>query len=70
MEDNSIWRLCINTKNGSQNGSWFTPYPRGSYEVGLWKSIAKEIDQLKQDCVFKLGDGWKIILWEDTWLGS
>ena len=44
VEDNSIWRSFINTKYGSQNGGWFTPYPRGSYGVGLWKSIAKEAD--------------------------
>ena len=69
MEDNSIWRSCINTKYGSHNGGWFTPYPRGSYGVGLWKSIAKETDQLKKDCVFKLGDGRKIRFWEDTWCG-
>ena len=69
MEDNSIGRSCINTKYGSQNGDWFTPYPRGSYRVGLWKSIAKEINHLKKECVFKLGDGRKIILWEDTWCG-
>ena len=69
MEDNSIWRSRINTKYGSHNGGWFTPYPRGSYGVGLWKSIAKETDQLKKDCVFKLGDDRKIIFWEDTWYG-
>ena len=51
MEDNTIWRSCINTKYDSQNGGWFTPYPRGSYGVGIWKSIAKETDQLKKDCV-------------------
>ena len=61
MEDNSIGRSCINTKYGSQKGGWFTPYPRGSYGVGLWKFIAKVIDQLKKECVFKLGDGRKII---------
>ena len=38
-------------------------------EFGLWKSIAKEIEQLKKDCVFKLGDGRKIRFWEDTWCG-
>ena len=69
VEDNSIWRSCINTKYGSQNGGWFTPYSRGSYGVGLWKSIAKETYQLKKGYVFKLGDDRKITFWEDTWCG-
>ena len=69
VEDDSMWRSCIKTQYGSQNGGWFTPYPRGSYGVGLWKSIAKEIEQLKKDNVFKLGDGRKIRFWEDTWCG-
>ena len=69
MEDDSMWRSCINTKYGSQNGGWFTSYPRGSYGVSVWKSIAKETEHLKKDCVFKLGDGRKIRFWEDTWCG-
>ena len=64
-----MWRSCIKTKYGSQNGGWFTPYPTGSYGVGLWKSIAKETEQFNKDCVFKLGNGRKIRFWEDTWCG-
>ena len=35
VKGNYIWRSCINTKYGSQNGGWFTPYHRRSYGAGL-----------------------------------
>ena len=60
MEENSVWKSCITAKYGTEDGGWFTPLPRGSYGVGLWKIIAKEFGQLKKDCVFKMGDGRKI----------
>ena len=60
MEDNSIWKSSINTKYGTEDGGWFTSFHRGSFGVDLWKSIAKESDHLKKDCMFKLGDGRKI----------
>ena len=41
MEDNSIWKSCIISKYGTKDGGWFTPLPRGTYGVGLWKLIAK-----------------------------
>ena len=53
----------------SKDWGWFTSFPRGSFGVGLWKTIAKGSNQLKKDCVFKLGDGRKIRFWEDTWCG-
>ena len=42
MEENSVWKSCITAKYGTKDGGWFTPLPRGSYGVGLWKIIAKE----------------------------
>ena len=49
------WKSCITAKYGTEDGGWFTPLPRGSYGVGIWKIIAKESGQLNKDCVFKLG---------------
>ena len=54
MEENSVWKSCITAKYGAKDGEWFTPLPRGSYGVGLWKIIAKESGQLKKDC-FQVG---------------
>ena len=49
MEENSVWKSCITTKYEPEDGGWFTPLSRGSYGVGLWKIIAKESSQLKED---------------------
>ena len=43
MKDNSTWRNVINLKYGSEEGGWFPIIPKGSYGVGLWKEISKEI---------------------------
>ena len=67
--ENLVWKSCITAKYGTEDWGWFTTLPRGSCGVGLWKFIAKESGQLKKDCVFKLGDGKKIIFWEDNWCG-
>ena len=42
VEENLVWKSCITTKYGTKDGGWFTPLPRGSYGVGLWKIIVKE----------------------------
>ena len=41
-EENSIWKSCICIKYGTTTGVWFTKDPKGSYGVGLWKSIDKK----------------------------
>ena len=69
MEENSVWKSCITAKCGTEDGGWFTPLPKGSYVVGLWKIITKESGQLKKDRVFKLEDCRKIRFWEDNWCG-
>ena len=35
--------------------------------MGLWKNISRLARQLKQNCVFALGKGNRVKLWEDTW---
>ena len=41
----------------------FDPLPKGNHGVGFWKFIAKEFDQLKKDCIFKMRDGRKTRFW-------
>ena len=69
MEENSIWKSCIRIKYGTTAEGWFTKDPKGSYKVGLWKSIEKEKGLLKKDCELILGDGKRIRFWEDSWCG-
>ena len=46
MEDNSTWRKVICLKYGVEDGGWFSNCPKGSYGVGLWKHIRKEVVQM------------------------
>ena len=42
----------------------------GSFGVGLWKDIGKEVTQIRQNCSFKVGNGCKVRFWEDVWCGE
>ena len=60
----------IRLKYDMEDGGWFTKNPRGSYGLGLWKEISKELSLLKHDYCFCLGDGRRIRFWEDVWCGK
>ena len=60
MEEDSPWKNFIRLKYDTEDGGWFTKNSRGSGGVRLWRDISKELNQLKQDCCFSLGDGRKI----------
>ena len=70
LEENSVWRNIISLKYGMEDGGWFSNTPRGSYEVGLWKDIGKEVIQIRQNCSFEVGNGRKVRFWEDVWCGE
>lgn len=40
---------------------------KGSYGVGLWRTIRMEGDLPSIHSVFDLGDGEKVQIWEDGW---
>lgn len=67
VEENS--NFFINTKYSSDLGGWFSNSPKGSCGTGLWKVIAKHLDQIKKDCEFVLGNNKRISFWEDYWSG-
>ena len=60
MEENSVWRNIISLKYGMGDGGWFSNTPRGSYRVGLWKDIGKEVIQIRQHCSIEVGNGRKV----------
>ena len=63
-EDNLVWKNVISLKYGIKEGGWFSRTHRGNVGLGLWKGINAEGVKLKQDCVFELGEGKRIRLWE------
>ena len=70
MEENSVWRNIISLKYGMEEGGWFSNTPRGSYGVGLWKDIGKEVIQIRQNRSFEVGNGCKVRFWKDIWCGE
>lgn len=48
MENNPMCKEDIGLKYKTEFGGWFSKFPKGSYGVGLWNDIHKEVDQLKR----------------------
>ena len=67
MEEEVVWWSIISLKYGMEDGGRFSNSPRGSFGVGLWKDIGKEVIQIRQNCSFKVGNGCKVRFWEDVW---
>ena len=70
MERETLWRRVVDVKYGSMRGGWCTNVVRGSYGVSLWKNIHKEWDSLSQYLPFMVGDGSKVLFWQDQWCGE
>ena len=68
MENKSIWRSCINTKYGSQNGAGSLLTLEEAMELVFGSLLQKRLISLRKT-VFKPGDDRKTRLWEDTWCG-
>ena len=70
VEDNSVWKYVISIKYLVEEGGWYTKTTRGNSGLSPWKDISSEIGLMKLNCVFAIGDGSIVRLWEDTWCGE
>ena len=59
-EESSYWKDVINLKYMLEDGGWFTKTTRGNSGLGPWKNISREIVPMKLNCVFAIGDGYRI----------
>ena len=69
-EREALWRRVVDVKYGSMWGGCCSNVGRGSYGVSLWKTIRKEWDSLSQYLSFMVGDGSKVLFWQDHWCGE
>ena len=59
-EENTFWKIVISLKYGTEGGGWFLKPPRGNAGKGLRKEIHSKAMNLKQNCIFELGEGNRI----------
>lgn len=56
MDREFLWRNVIAWKYGFEDGYWCSKKVRGSYGVGLWKSIMMGFKDSIRGVAFKVGD--------------
>lgn len=66
-----LWRfgedrdsLC---KYGSSPGGWETNGVTTSYGLSVWRGILRVMDKLLNHIRCKIGNGDRVLFWEDTW---
>uniref|UniRef100_A0A2N9IUQ9 Reverse transcriptase zinc-binding domain-containing protein n=1 Tax=Fagus sylvatica TaxID=28930 RepID=A0A2N9IUQ9_FAGSY len=57
--------MVVDAKYGSLWGGWCSTIGRGPYGVSLWKAIMNEWDKFSLHCSFVVGDGRKVMFWQD-----
>uniref|UniRef100_A0A2N9IA56 Sec23/Sec24 trunk domain-containing protein n=1 Tax=Fagus sylvatica TaxID=28930 RepID=A0A2N9IA56_FAGSY len=62
--------MVVDAKYGSLWGGWCSTIGRGPYGVSLWKAIRNEWDKFSLHCSFVVGDGRKVMFWQDLWCGD
>lgn len=68
-DEQSLWTKVVTEKYGTE-GKWTTKSVRSPYDASLWKSIRNLWPKLINKSKFKVGNGRKISLWDDNWLGQ
>ena len=66
----ALWRRVIDSKYGSQWGSWCSNRGQGAHGVSLWKHIRVGWEVFSQFIKFKVEDGSLIRFWHDPWHGD
>jgi hypothetical protein len=64
------WIIVVYAKFGSGRGGWCSVDPPGPHGVGLLNNIRRGWSLFCSHARFELGDGFKIIFWDDVWCGE
>jgi hypothetical protein len=68
MDRDNLWRLMIETKYDSIEGSWCSKEAMGTFRVGIWKQIRSGWDMFSKFVRFEVGDdGSKFSFSHDVW---
>ncbi|RVX01530.1 hypothetical protein CK203_017500 [Vitis vinifera] len=67
MEREALWRQVICVKYEEEEGGWRSCVVRGSFGVGLWKTIKRVWDVICDNMVYSVGNGRRVRFWKDKW---
>ena len=70
VEREALWRQVICGKYGKEAGGWRSCVVRGSFGVGLWKTIRRVWDVIGNNMVYSVGNGRRFRFWKDKWCGD
>ena len=70
FEEEFLWRKVIGVKYGQVGFGWRTKEACGTFGVGVWRDILKELYWCWDNIEFKVGKGTKVNFWTDQWCGN
>ena len=70
IEIKAFWNQVIRGKYGEEQGGWSSKEVRGVYGMGLWKTLRKKWEVVKNRLFFVVGNWQKVKFWKDIWCGD
>ncbi|KAL6318662.1 hypothetical protein AAG906_001135 [Vitis piasezkii] len=65
-----LWKRVIVGKYGYEERGWCTKEVKEGYGVGIWKTIIRGWEALKDRIGFKVSSSNKVNFWLDKWCGD
>jgi hypothetical protein len=71
VHEREAWlKIVVDAEFRSEWGGWCSIDLTGPHKVGLWKNLRRRWSLFCSHTKFELGDGLKIIFWDDAWCGE
>ena len=65
--ENMLWREVIRDKYEMEN-RWMTKMVTTPYGCGIWRSVRNLWPLFRSRIRFQVGNGMKVLFWEDKWI--
>jgi hypothetical protein len=69
-DEDTWWRKLVEVKYDIMRGGWCSREVGGSYGVGVWECIRRGWDDFKQHVRYEVGNGSRILFWQDVRCGE
>ena len=67
FNEQALWKKVIQAKY-EMEGHWSTSMVTNTYGTSLWRTIRNLWPKHRGNCKIKIGNGIKVLFWEDNWL--